>query len=452
MRAKLRPYIIFCIACIFCAIATVVIVWNILPQALLPWMGIFSFAVIVTLAELLAVDVNEGYGVSVTPTSPILWTATCVLGPLSAIVSSVLSGILTAILRSSCFHISKKYFGIVDGELDFSSKSNLENKNKYGWILNTCAHIGRHWQTRPFWITMMYLGSYTSGLVMNVGPAGLVYYWLGGSFLAYANESINGLRQFVLPFLGLVVTSLLLEDGLYIATMTIVDPIPGGKGIYSVILRMKLAWLQTALPIGRAQVFLIVVGLLLSYLYMHIGFIGFILAGMPILALRDFFNQWMQEKSAYVDTITALAIYMQHYHPYTRGHLRRVADLSEKLARELRLSAESVRHMSTAGFLHDIGKIGVSEDILDKPDKLTSEEWEIIKEHPVKGAEIISHLEFLEGIVDWIKYHHKWHNGEGYPPKNGDDNKIPIEAEIISVVDSFDAIKDRELSIEWKCD
>ncbi len=111
---------------------------------------------------------------------------------------------------------------------------------------------------------------------------------------------------------------------------------------------------------------------------------------------------------------------MQHYHPYTRGHLKRVAEMSERLARELRLPAESIRHISHAGLLHDIGKIGVSEEILDKTSKLEPEEWEKIKEHPTKGAEIISHLEFLEGIVDWIRYHHKWHDGRGYPDTNGD--------------------------------
>jgi putative nucleotidyltransferase with HDIG domain len=144
---------------------------------------------------------------------------------------------------------------------------------------------------------------------------------------------------------------------------------------------------------------------------------------------------------------------MQHYHPYTRGHLKRVADMSERLARELRLPVESIRHMNAAAFLHDIGKIGVSEEILDKPAQLTDDEWAKIKEHPVKGAEIISHLEFLEGIVDWIKYHHKWHNGAGYPATNGDGSEIPIEAAIIATADAFDAMTDdRELTIEWKCD
>lgn len=92
-------------------------------------------------------------------------------------------------------------------------------------------------------------------------------------------------------------------------------------------------------------------------------------------------------------------------------------------------------------------------EILDKTGKLTDDEWQQIKEHPVKGAEIISHLEFLDSIVDWIKYHHKWYNGSGYPVTNGNGSSIPLEAMIIATVDAFDAMTDdRELTLAWKCD
>lgn len=89
---------------------------------------------------------------------------------------------------------------------------------------------------------------------------------------------------------------------------------------------------------------------------------------------------------------------------------------------------------------------------MDKTEKLLPEEWDKIRAHPVAGAEIISHLDFLENIVDWIKYHHKWHDGKGYPDTNETDT-VPIEAEIIAVADSFDAMTDdRDLASEWVCD
>jgi len=140
------------------------------------------------------------------------------------------------------------------------------------------------------------------------------------------------------------------------------------------------------------------------------------------------------------------------YHPYTRGHLKRVAELSERLARELNLPAESVRWMPDAGLLHDIGKVGVSEEILDKPGRPTDEEWAKIQEHPVNGARIISQMEFLDKIVDWVKYHHKWYDGSGYP-NDGRNGDVPIEAHIIAVADAFDAMTDdREMAEKWTCD
>jgi putative nucleotidyltransferase with HDIG domain len=127
--------------------------------------------------------------------------------------------------------------------------------------------------------------------------------------------------------------------------------------------------------------------------------------------------------------------------------------MSERLARELRLPVESVMMMPDAGMLHDIGKVGVSEEILDKIGKLTDEEWATIKQHPEKGAEIVSHLPFLDKIVDWVKYHHKWADGSGYPDDGKKNGDIPVEASIIAVVDAFDAMTDdRDLSVDWKCD
>ena len=294
---------------------------------------------------------------------------------------------------------------------------------------------------------------YIASLVLLVAPAGLAYHYLGGRFLIAPGPEFNYLSHFILPFAGLVLVSIIMEHAIHVAVMTVSAPIQGARGLYGVLLRMKLELVKNSLPVCRAELFLVVVALILAYLYAQIGVLGFVLVIMPLFALRDFFYDWVQEKDAYVDTITTLATYMQYYHPYTRGHLKRVADMSERLARELKLPVDSIRHISTAAFLHDIGKIGISEEVLDKPGRPSEEEWELIKSHPVKGAGIISHLEFLDGMVDWIKYHHKWHDGNGYPDGNGDSSRVPIEAAIIAVADSFDAMTDdRDLNIDWKCD
>jgi putative nucleotidyltransferase with HDIG domain len=203
----------------------------------------------------------------------------------------------------------------------------------------------------------------------------------------------------------------------------------------------------------RNHSFMMPFGVLLSFLYVWWGPVSFIAVLVPFYAVRHMLWETMDEWQTYRDTITTLGTLMQHYHPYTRGHLRRVAELSERLAKEVGRPPRNVMLMADAGMLHDVGKVGVSEEILDKVGKLSDEEWEVIRSHPTKGADILSNLPFLDQIVDWVRYHHKWANGDGYPNDEKHNGDIPVEASIIAVADAFDAMTDdREMTLEWRCD
>lgn len=124
---------------------------------------------------------------------------------------------------------------------------------------------------------------------------------------------------------------------------------------------------------------------------------------------------------------------------WTAGHSERVAAFSEKIAFRLDLPEETVRSITLSAILHDIGKIAVSEIILDKPERLSSEEYEIIKEHPATGARIISDIPSYGRIVPGILYHHEHWDGSGYPEGLSGD-VIPLESRIITVADVWDAI------------
>ncbi|MBO8161440.1 MAG: transporter substrate-binding domain-containing protein [Thermosipho sp. (in: Bacteria)] len=127
------------------------------------------------------------------------------------------------------------------------------------------------------------------------------------------------------------------------------------------------------------------------------------------------------------------------YDIYTKGHSERVAFYSSKIAERLGLEKRRIREVYWASLVHDIGKIFIPLEILNKPSKLTKEEFNLIKQHPIKAYEILKDLEYLENIPEIVKHHHERWDGKGYPD-GLKGAEIPIESRIIAVADSFDAM------------
>ncbi|MDD3376645.1 MAG: HD domain-containing protein [Candidatus Riflebacteria bacterium] len=144
-------------------------------------------------------------------------------------------------------------------------------------------------------------------------------------------------------------------------------------------------------------------------------------------------------QKAYIDTLSALTGAIDAKDSYTRGHSERVTELSIKLAEECNVPSSEIENIKLGGLLHDIGKIGIPEAVLNKPGRLNDEEFNIIKSHPDLGLHILGKVEFLEHIVPIIRHHHERYDGKGYPGGLKGDN-IPLLARIVSVVDTFDAM------------
>lgn len=141
----------------------------------------------------------------------------------------------------------------------------------------------------------------------------------------------------------------------------------------------------------------------------------------------------------FISIVEALASAIDAKDPYTYGHSRRVAQISSEICKEIGMTSADINSIKLAALLHDIGKIGTPEYILQKPGRLEPEEMEKIKEHPQQGAQILSAIDELKDVVAWIKSHHERYDGKGYPDKIIAD-KIPLPARIISIADSFDAM------------
>jgi putative nucleotidyltransferase with HDIG domain len=168
------------------------------------------------------------------------------------------------------------------------------------------------------------------------------------------------------------------------------------------------------------------------------------LTGLGLMAAKaaaavESSNLYRNLKESYISTVQALANAIEARDRYTRGHTERVYKLSKILAEELGWTEAELGDLRMGGILHDIGKIGVPDSILNKPGPLTAEEIEIMKSHPEKGARMIDSIPFLSPALPYIKYHHERHDGTGYPyGLKGEE--IPLPGRLLAVVDTIDAV------------
>lgn len=152
--------------------------------------------------------------------------------------------------------------------------------------------------------------------------------------------------------------------------------------------------------------------------------------------LKKDYNQALENSKSLIVT---LANVIEAKDEYTEGHTRRVGGICKVVADKLGLPQERVNNLEIAGIIHDIGKVGVSESILNKPGKLTDEEFGIMKNHTVIGETIIKPLGSLKDCLDAVRHHHEKLDGSGYPDGLVSDD-VTLDARILAVADIFDAL------------
>lgn len=173
--------------------------------------------------------------------------------------------------------------------------------------------------------------------------------------------------------------------------------------------------------------------------------------------VHKFNNEQIVSQNHLMEMVTSLASAIDAKDTYTKGHSTSVARYSEALARAINLPEKEVERIALGALLHDVGKIGIPEDVLRKPTHLSDGEWEIMKQHPVIGAEkVLLPNEALRDLIPIVKYHHEHWDGSGYPEKLQGE-AIPFSARIVAIADSFHAlISDRPyrkgLSVQKACE
>jgi putative nucleotidyltransferase with HDIG domain len=163
-----------------------------------------------------------------------------------------------------------------------------------------------------------------------------------------------------------------------------------------------------------------------------------ILADQATIALRNA-QLFQKVRDLYLGAIQSIALTIQAKDAYTHGHSNKVAEYTVALARAMGLSSETVENLRVAALLHDIGKVGVREEVLNKPGPLTPEEYDHVKTHPLVAERILRPITELGDIVDCIKHEHENWDGSGYP-SGLQDGDIPLGSRIIAVVDAFHAM------------
>ena len=253
------------------------------------------------------------------------------------------------------------------------------------------------------------------------GISGLVYSFSFQYFPLMLNK-INIAGTILATLIYVLINSLI-----YILLMTIIE-----KGSFKEVLTSHFWAIRNMLAIAP-------LGVIIALAFLNFGKFAVILFFVPLLLARYSFKLYMDMRHIYFETIKALSNAMEAKDKYTNGHSYRVADYAVGIADQMNLSSNRVDQVRTAAILHDIGKIGIADAILNKTGRLEDNEYLAIQQHPQIGAKILSEVDFLTEVANIIKYHHERYDGKGYP-EGLTDSRIPIEASILAVADAYDAM------------
>ncbi len=272
----------------------------------------------------------------------------------------------------------------------------------------------------------------TGQLLVAIFLAGLTFTLVGGHPLLETSSDATGILGYqnligYLPVALAYVVASIANTSLVAGIVRLTQGVPF---FYQLKFNLKHLHIQL-LSLG-------VLGILIAVVYAQNPW-NLILLLIPLvlvhISLRDYTKLRAEAKNTFEQMIHALS----ERDPYTFEHSEEVAQLSAEIAREMKLPPDQVETIQSAALIHDIGKIGIPDRILRKPGPLNDEEWEIMRRHPVIGAELIKGMEIYGDGVQIVRHEHEHWDGQGYPDGLAGKD-IPIGARIVAVADSYNAL------------
>ncbi len=273
----------------------------------------------------------------------------------------------------------------------------------------------------------------SASYILSMIAGGYAYAALGGGFLAgRAFAGFAALFAFIGANLAPLVVAILAYILVNTGTVALYLTFFTGRNTIRQWFGQFLWSIPSLFVIG-------VLGIIITLMYQQFGWVAVVLFFGPLMLARYTFVLYSSLKKGYLDTIKALSSSIEAKDVYTVGHSKRVEELCEGMATVLDLSAKRMETLRYAALLHDVGKIGIPEAILNKPGPLNKEEREQIRRHPEIGAHMLGGIEFLADAVRIIRAHHIAYDGSGYPSTASADGQL-LEAQIICTADSYDAM------------
>jgi len=276
----------------------------------------------------------------------------------------------------------------------------------------------RHIMNTPFYGTAFNF----CVLILPVMLGNLVYQRMGGTFV---------FKDLLSNFYLIVVFSIIcfLVNLLFISVLLSLNTKKNVIFLFLSNIRIGLINFLIMVPFGIG----------LTYMYYELTYFGVLLLLFPVMLVRFTFSLYIDAMTQFVQTVDALMRAVEARDKYTEGHSQRVAKIVEMIAKEMRLSESKIEQLNIASTVHDVGKIGIDDHILNKPGRLTDEEYELIKKHPEIGYNILKEVKNMENILDLVRHHHERYDGKGYPDGK-DKDSLKIDVFIIQLADAIDAM------------
>ncbi len=278
-----------------------------------------------------------------------------------------------------------------------------------------------------------------SVLAFNVGQVLVAHVVSGWLFLLAGGRTLWGDGPSLVPLMPDKISALIVPLALLGLSASAINASLVCVGIaLKYAMSLRAVWNKHLRALFPIQLSLSVAAVSIAQV-MAVQLAGLVLFVFPLLVSRQVYQRYLALRQSYVDTVRSLVAALEAKDRYTAGHSERVATYAVDIARSMQLPDEVVERIDLAAQVHDLGKVGIPDEVLSKPGRLTAAEFDLIRNHPEDGAEIVARVPGLAHIVPIVRHHHERFDGAGYSRGLAGDD-IPIEARIMAVADSFDAM------------